>query len=344
MNRTLTRLYRMRLPLAGVAVFTLVSLVLTLLVAGTLAKGGLGDSVELKAEFRDATGLRTGDDVRIAGVRVGEVKDVSLRGTHALVQFVVDRTQPVYDTTTAKIDYLNLMGQRYVDLSLAGKPERRLRSGDTIPLSHTQEGLDLNAMFNAFKPLFQMIRPEDVNQLAANVVQVLQGEGGALQQLTTQTARLTATIADRDQVIGAVIENLTAVMGTLRDHRTQIAAMVGQLDTLTGTVARNTTQIAAAIDGTSALAASFADLLDGVGPSVDADVQSLRGWATSFADQAPRLGPALADTQLLLTSYIKTLGLGSYLNTYVCKSSIQLGQSGPVLPLKASSQHSRRCQ
>jgi phospholipid/cholesterol/gamma-HCH transport system substrate-binding protein len=344
MNRTLTSLHRMRLPLAGVALFTVVSVVLTLLVAGTLAKGGTGDAVRIKAVFRDATGLRSGDDVRIAGVRVGEVKRVSLQGSHALVELVVDKRQPVYDTTAAKIDYLNLMGQRYVALSMSGKPGRRLASGATIPLGRTQEGLDLNAMFNAFKPLFQMIRPEDVNQLASNVVQVLQGEGGALQELTAQTARLTSTLSDRDQVIGAVIENLGAVMRNLRDHRPEITAMVDRLDTLTGTVAHNTAQIAAAIDGTSALASSFTDLLDGVGPSVDADVQALRGWADSFADQSPRLGQALTDTQVLLKSYIKTLGIGSYLDTYVCKSSLQLGQTGPVLPLDVSNQHSRRCQ
>jgi phospholipid/cholesterol/gamma-HCH transport system substrate-binding protein len=256
----------------------------------------------------------------------------------------VDESQPVYDTTAAKIDYLNLMGQRYVALSQSGKPGRRLATGATIPLGRTQQGLDLNAMFNAFKPLFQMIRPEDVNQLASNVVQVLQGEGGALQELTAQTARLTSTLADRDQVIGAVIENLGAVMRNLRDHRPEITALVDQLDTLTGTVAHNTTQIAAAIDGTSALSASFADLLEGVGPSVNADVQALRGWADSFADQSPRLGQALTDTQLLLKSYIKTLGIGSYLDTYVCNSSLQLGQTGPVLPLELSNLRSRRCQ
>ncbi len=342
--RIAAQVHRSRWQLAGIAAFTVVSLLLTLLVAGTLASGGHGNTTTFKALFRDATGLKKGDDVRIAGVLVGSVEDIRLEGKHALVTFRVEEDQPVYDTSVATIDYLNLMGQRYVELSRPAEEGRRLADGATIPLERTAEGLDLTAMFNAFKPLFELIQPDDVNRLADNIIQVFQGQGGALQHLTDQTARLTSTLADRDEVIGAVIENVSAVMDTVAEHRTEMSAMVGQLDDLTGTIAGHKEQIGATIDGVSGLVEVFSGLVSEMRPTVDKDVAALGGWATSFARQSPRIRAALTDVQLLLATYVKTLGLGSYLNTYVCKSSIQLGDSGPTISLSPSSRRSDRCR
>src|SRR3546814_19267498 len=80
-------------------------------------------------------------------------------------------------------------------------------------------------MFNAFKPLFETLRPADVNELAENIVAVLQGQGGTLQSLTRQTAALTTTIAERDETIGRVLDNLTMVSETANRHRTVIGGL-----------------------------------------------------------------------------------------------------------------------
>src|SRR3546814_955113 len=93
------------------------------------------------------------------------------------------------------------MGQRYITLE-AGAPREDaadLSEGDTIPVAQTRGALDLTAMFNAFKPLFETLRPADVNELAQNIVPVLQGQGGTLQSLTRQTAELTTTIASSEE-------------------------------------------------------------------------------------------------------------------------------------------------
>ncbi|MCZ4498731.1 MAG: hypothetical protein JWQ74_1284 [Marmoricola sp.] len=343
MTSTFPALRRTRWQLTGVVVFAAVSLFLTSLVAGTLAKGGNGPTVEVKALFTDATGLRVGDDVRIAGVRVGGVRAVTLRGKLALVTFRVAKDQPVYDTTVAKIDFLNIMGQRYIGLTKPAKTGKKLAAGSTIPLSRTEQGLDLNALFNAFKPLFELLRPGDVNELADNIVQVLQGQGGALQHLTDQTARITATLADRDQVIGDVVENVSTVMGTLQTHRNEIRSLVSGLDRLTATVADNRAAVGATLDGVAALVSSFSGLVSDLGPTVTRDVGALRGWAAAFARQAPGLAGVLSDVQVLLKTYVKTLGSGSFLNTYVCKTFLQVGETGPTVPLKPTPLTSRRC-
>lgn len=339
-NRTLAMLQRRRVEVVGIAGFLVVALTLTLLIAGTLV-GGTGPTHTYEAVFANASGLGEGDDVRIAGVRVGKVEDVELDGTRARVTFTLEKDQDLYTDTTATIDFLNLLGQRY--LSLEGPMQGEVRGpGSTIPLEQTDPGLDLTAVFNAFRPLFDMIKPEDVNELATNIVQVLQGQGPTLQHLAEQTARLTRHLVDRDEVIGAVIDNLTVVMETMDDHRAEFRSMIHELNDLTGVIARNRVQIGATIDSVHALVGEFAALVDAGGDSVVRAVDGLAAWSQSFAGVAPELGTRLKDAQRLLTGYIRSLGLGSYLNTYVCESHVKVG-NGPAVDLSLTDQSSRRC-
>ena len=84
---------------------------------------------------------------------------------------------------TAAIKYRNLVGQRYVALDQgAGDLDPMLPPGGTIPLDRTTPALDLTALFNGFKPLFQALSPDDVNQLSGEIIQVLQGEGGTVDE------------------------------------------------------------------------------------------------------------------------------------------------------------------
>ena len=343
MTRMGASLGRSRGPLLGVVMFAIFALLLTAMVAGTLSRGALGATRSYTALFTDASGLQSGDDVRIAGVRVGKVTDIRLDGSIARVTFDLQSDEAVRTNTTAAIDYLNLMGQRYVALRVDGPPGAVQSPGVTIPLTRTSVGLDLTAMFNAFRPLFALIKPSDVNVLAEDIVQVLQGEGGAIRDLVDQTARMTSTLADRDQVISAVVTNVSAVMQTVSGQRREIASIVSQLNGLTTTVAQHRQEIASTIDAAQGLVTSVAGLIDEMKAPLVADVDSLAAWASSFEKQTPLLAKALRGTQILLTTYIKTLGLGSYLNTYVCHSLIKMG-SAPAQEMKVSNQLSERCR
>ena len=341
MSQFTSMLGRNRWSLIGVVAFAAGALLLTMLVAGTLV-GSSGPTQNYQALFRDASGLIPGDDVRIAGVRVGKVKAVDLEGANARVTFSVARGQRVYTDSMATIEFLNLLGTRYIDLQ-ARTQVQALPPGSTLDLSHTREGLDLTAIFNAFRPLFDAIRPADVNELAANIVQVLQGQGPSLQHLSEQTALLTQNLVDRDQIIGSVMTNLTAVLETLNGHRKEFRSTVHELNDLTEVIADNRDEIGDTIDGLHDVVTSFASLLDDGGDSVNRDVKALAVWADSFSTVAPLIASGLLDTQELLTGYVTTLGLGSFLNTYVCESSIKV-TGGPAIDLAPTDLQSKRCK
>ena len=111
------------------------------------------------AEFSNASGLRPGQFVRASGVEIGKVKKVRLvdGGRRAVVDFDVDRSLPLFQSTTAQIRYDDLIGNRYMELK-RGEGEgadQRLPIGGFIPASRTEPALDLDALIGGFKPVFR---------------------------------------------------------------------------------------------------------------------------------------------------------------------------------------------
>ncbi len=329
----------------GVIAFTLMSLLLTALVAGTLAGDNNSERLRVRAEFRDATGLQAGDDVRIAGVRVGRVLDTELVDNLAMVTFEVDEEHSVDTATTASIAYLNLMGQRYVSLEQGPRQEttRGLRTDDLIPVGRTRPALDLTAMFNAFRPLFDALEPAELNLLAENIVAVLQGEGNTLSHLTQQVGQLSSHLAGRDDLIGSVLDNLTLVLDTTDEHRDEIVKMISSLGSLTEGLAKDRNKLGTALTDTSALAVLVEDLTDRIDDPLVDDLVQLRAVADHLSTETPLLAEVLAAIPVQFGVYLRTLGYGSHLNVYVCTLS-GAAPGTPVVDLYPAAKHSERCR
>lgn len=329
----------------GVVAFTIASLLLTALVAGTLTGDNTGDRLRIRAEFRDATALQPGDDVRIAGVRVGRVLDTELVDDLALVTLEVDAEHVVDTATTASIAYLNLMGQRYVALEQGPQQRgtRPLRRDEVIPVARTRPALDLSAMFNAFRPLFDALQPADLNQLAENVVAVLQGQGGTLSHLTQQVAGLSSHLASRDELIGSVLDNLTLVLGTTDEHRAELVSLIDALGSLAAGLAEDREQLGASLTHASDLAVLLEDLTDRVDEPLLDDLAQLRQVAQHLAEETPLLAEVLTAIPVQFDVYLRTLGYGSHLNVYVCTLSAAMPGS-PVVDMLPADAHSARCR
>ncbi len=214
--------------LTKLIIFVVITVGATAVLGLTIANANFGSANDYSARFTDVTSLNTGDDVRIAGVKVGQVTSISVVDRRqAEVHFSVQGDVTLPGSVTATIKYRNLVGQRYVALGEGTGPvNATLPPGGAIPLSRTQSALDLTELFNGFKPLFQALSPDDVNQLSYEIIQVFQGEGGTIDSLLASTAQLTSTIANKDQVIGQVIDNLNTVLTTVNAHGSQLADLV----------------------------------------------------------------------------------------------------------------------
>ncbi|HET6503842.1 MAG TPA: MCE family protein [Amycolatopsis sp.] len=329
-------------PLVKILVFAAITVVLTGILGATIANTTFGATAGYTALFTDASGLHQGDDVRIVGVKVGQVDDITVRQDSATnlaeVHFEVASNYRLPGLVTATVKYRNLVGQRYLALGTDVADGAPLPSGGVIPPERTQPALNLTVLFNGFKPLFQALNPRQVNQLSYEIIQVFQGEGGTITSLLTHTASITSAIADRDQVIGQVIDNLTRVLNTVNTNGPQLSTLIDQVQQLVTGLAQQRQPIGDAISALSDLTSTTAGLVQDARPPLQQDIAGLGRLSGNLADSGQLLDQLLQKLPGNLDKFTRTLSYGSWYNYYLCGLSGTVGISSlnitlPVLPL-----------
>jgi phospholipid/cholesterol/gamma-HCH transport system substrate-binding protein len=303
------------------------------------------------AEFSNASGLRDGQFVRASGVEIGKVKKVRLidGGTRVWVDFDVDRSLPLYQSTTAQIRYLDIIGDRYVELTRGegDGADRVLPPGGLIPLSRTSPALDLDALIGGFKPLFRALDPEKVNTIASAIVTVFQGQGGTINDILDQTAQVTSHLAERDQAIGEVVKNLNIVLDTTVKHRKEFDQTVDNFEKLITGLQNHADPLAAGTANISDAAGTVADLLADNRALLHKEINYLQGLQQPLVDQSDQLGDLIHKLPTALNLIGRSIGLyGDWVNFYVCDLTIKwngLQAGGPVRTVRIWQQPTGRC-
>ncbi|GGO72600.1 MCE family protein [Nocardioides deserti] len=313
--------------LVKLVVFMVVTALATGLLVVIIGNLSFGPTREYKAVFVDATGVVEGDDVRVAGVKVGTVEGVDIVDrTRAQVTFTVEEDVALSEATNASIRYRNLVGQRYISLTQGIGATDALDDGATIPVDRTSPALDLTVLFNGFKPLFQALSPDDINKLSYEIVQVFQGEGGTLEGLLASTASVTQTLADRDQVIGDLITNLDRVLDRLGDRDDQLSELIVNFRQFVGGLKTDRQAILSSLDQISELSDETADLVKGIRTPFIEDIKQLRRVTKNIDDNKAELDRALQVLPIKLEKIGRTAIYGSFFNFYLChfKGNVRL--------------------
>lgn len=304
-------------------VFTVTSLLVTGLLAAIMGNVGFGEGREYQALFTTASNLKEGDDVRVAGVSVGEVKKVEHHERkYAKITFRVKSDVPMSEATRAEIRFLNLVGARYLALE-EGRGADAAEEQDpeeVIPMERTSPSLDLTTLFNGFRPLFQALEPEAVNELSLNLVQVLQGEGGTVAGLLERTASLTTTLANRDQLIGEVIDNLNTTLTTIDSRSQQLTELIQELEGWMSDLARDRHAIGSSLDSIGDLTEVVAGFVREGRPILKQDIKELRRLARQLnkPGQTAELVNLLDRLPESMTDQTRTGTYGSWYQYYVC--------------------------
>ncbi|MCU1647630.1 MAG: mce3B [Nocardia sp.] len=310
------------------AIFTVTMLFFTTAVIIVFSQMRFGSERVYRAEFTDASGLKTAEFVRVAGVEVGKVKSVHLSGTStAVVEFALTRDVPLTESTKLAVRYENLVGAHYLELldspgSTAPQPLKSI-----IPRSRTVPALDLDALINGFRPLFKALQPDQVNRLSNSLVAVLQGQGGTISDLLQQAGQLTSTLADRDQLIGSVITNLNTVLGTVDQRKQQFDDGIDKLQQLISGLAAQSDPIGDALVHVNNASRSVAELLTNARPTIKSDITEagrLAGVINNDKDYVNQALGSLPDAY----NRLSRLGLyGDFFTFYLC--DVQLKVNGP---------------
>jgi phospholipid/cholesterol/gamma-HCH transport system substrate-binding protein len=337
--------------LVKLGIISLVLLFFTALIVVVFGQMRFDRTNSYAAEFSNISGLRAGQFVRASGVEIGKVKDIQLvEGGHRVrVDFDVDHSVPLYQSTTAQIRYLNLIGDRYLELK-RGQGEgadRVLPPGGFIPLSRTQPALDLDALIGGFKPLFRALDPEKVNNIASAIITVFQGQGGTINDILDQTAQLTSHIAERDQAIGEVVKNLNIVLDTTVRHREQFDQTVDNFEKLISGLDKHADPLAANIANISNAAGTVGDLLADNRTLLHKTLDYLEPIQQPIIDQRDQYDDQIHRTPAGLNLLGRAFGrYGDFVNFYLCDLTLEtngLQAGGPVRTVRIWSQPSGRC-
>ena len=305
-----------------------VMLLATVMLFAIFAEVRTGPTTGYQAVFSDASRLKSGDSVRVAGVRVGTVDGVRLRsdGT-VLVKFAADRNVALTTGTKASVRYLNLVGDRYLELEDGPGSTRLLPAGAQIPLERTAPALDLDLLLNGLKPVIRGLNPQDVNALTASLIQIMQGQGGTIDSLMSQTSSFSTSLADNNVVIESLIDQLRTVLATITSGDKRLSGAIDRLNKLVGGLAADRDAIGNAVSSLDRGTASMADLLGRArDPLTDTIAQTNRLAKAVNADQAG-LDMSL---QKAPENYRKAIRLGAYggfIQYYLCAVQIRVSDT-----------------
>jgi phospholipid/cholesterol/gamma-HCH transport system substrate-binding protein len=307
--------------------FGVVMILLTAALFAIFGQYRTGSANGYSAVFTDVSSLKRGDSVRVAGIRVGTVNGVSLQPDNT-VQVDFDAARDVMITTGTKVAvrYLNLVGDRYLELVDGPGSTRVQPPGAQIPRDRTEPALDLDLLLGGLKPVIQGLNPQDVNALTNSLIQILQGQSGNVESLFAKTASFTNAVADNGQTVQQLIDNLNQVVATVAKDGDKFSGAVDRLEQLITGLSADRDPIGEAITALDNGTASLADLLTQARPPLAGTVDQLNHVAPLLANDKDK---ALLDLSLQKApeNYRKLVRLGAYgsfLNQYLCGMSVRV--------------------
>ena len=322
-------------PALALFAYCLLGVLCTVLVVNTLRVPIGWGAREYSAVFTDVGGLGPGSGGTGAGVRggrgLGVHREVGPDGdVLAVVDFEVDRARPVTGGARASVRYGDMLGIRYLSLdptedgrpAVGGTP--RLPEGARIPLESTTDPVDLTALVNGFKPLFEAVRPEEVNALSATVVAAFQGEPGAMDTLLARLALLSRDVVDRQDVYSRLADNITALNTTLTGRGADLHELVRGLDEVSGALAEGDGgELALLIERGDASTATLASMLRETEPDLRASVDSARTATDGWIPNTPAFETALGRAPVFARKVNAQAQKGGFLALYMCNFTVK---------------------
>src|SRR6478752_9292096 len=304
--------------LVKVSIFTVVMLLVAAILVVVFGEFRFAADNSYHATFTDASRLKAGQDVRISGVPVGSVKNVRLNPDNTVdVAFNINKRYQLYTSTRAVVRYENLVGDRYLEITSGPGELRKLPAGSTIPKQNTQPALDLDALLGGLRPVLKGLDGAKVNEVSSAVIELLQGQGGAVSDLLSTTSAFTQNLAARDQLIGTVDEK-----------GAQFNASVDQLQKLVTGLAEGRDPIAGAIPPLASAENDLTDMLQKSRRPLQGVIENTRPLAQRID---ARKGDVNKVIEPLAENYLRLNALGAYgsfFNIYYC--SIRIKINGPA--------------
>jgi len=273
-----------------------------------------------QAQMADATGLQPSDDVKIAGVTVGQVTGVSVQRAHALVTFAVNSDVHLRSDTQVGTQWANVLGQQYLYL-YPGHSARFLASGATLPMSHNVAGADVGALLNSLGPLLASLHPQQANQVVTAFADALQGDQSQIDQLINNAASVSQTVGSVDTQVGQVIDNLNQVFSALQQRSGDLGNVITNLDTVAQSLAGRNDLLDQTVTNLGQVATEVASLEQNTNGSLSGAISDLQAVSADIEAHANSLSQGLSSLGSGLAAYSDISSYGQWFQVqlvYTC--------------------------
>lgn len=304
-----------------VVVFALCCLVILGALAAKIGNiSFFSNQVGYRAELADATGLQPSQDVKIAGVTVGQVTGVSVQRAHALVSFSLNHDVHLPADTQVGIQWANVLGQDYLYL-YPGRSSRKLVPGATIPLSANVSGPDINQLLGSLGPLLGALNPQEANQVVTAFADALQGDEGQVDQLIDNAASVSQTVGSVDVQVGQVVDNLNAVFSALSQRSSDLGSVIDNLDTITQSLAGRNSLLDDTVDNLGEVAQEVGTLEGNTNGSLSSAITDLEAVSADIESHESSLNQGLSTLGEGLAPYVDISDYGQWFQVqlvYTC--------------------------
>lgn len=272
--------------LLAVALAVIVAAGIVLLVRSTVLK-----PKTITAYFSTATAIYPGDEVRVAGVKVGTIKEIESQGTKAKLVLTVDHKVPIPADAKAIIIAQNLVGSRYVQLAPAYK-----KSGPVMPnsavigLDRTAVPVEWDEIKEQLTRLSNDLGPKSgvsttsVGRFIDSAANAMDGNGAKLRETIKQLSALSRTLANGSGNIVEVVKNLQTFVTVLRDSNAQIVQFQDRLANVTSVLDGSRSDLDAALTGLSGALVDVQRFISGSRNQTSEQLQRLANITKNLTD------------------------------------------------------------
>jgi phospholipid/cholesterol/gamma-HCH transport system substrate-binding protein len=301
---------------AGVGAVTLVLLALALLLAFNAEDLPIiGGGTTYTAEFRESAGLRPGNEVRLAGVKVGVVREVELARNKVVVDFRVNDVN-LRDESTVSIEIKTLLGDKYLALTSAGSAPQS--PNETIPLGRTRTPFDI---VPAVGKLADTVEEIDTDQLAksfAVISDTFANSPKHLRNTLTGLTKLSTTLSSRDDELKTLLSNTAAVSKTVADRDDQLRKLFTDASLLLDELSARREAVSALLSGTTSLAGELSGLVADNQRQLKPALDDLEKVTTILQRNQDNLSASLHSLAPYVRMFNNVIGNGRWFEGYIC--------------------------
>ncbi|PAZ16864.1 ABC transporter substrate-binding protein [Streptomyces sp. SA15] len=285
----------------------------------------IGDGETYSAAFSEAGGLKPGDEVRIAGVKVGKVEEVDLDGDHVKVTFKL-KGEPRFGTETgASIRVKTILGAKY--LALHPKGPGQLKAAAEIPLKRTVPAYDVVQAFSDLTTMTEEVDTDRLAQALDTLSTTFKDSPAEVRASIKGLSQISRTVASRDKALHELLDHANGVTGVLADRTEDFTALVKDGDALFKEISKRRAAIHKLLKTSAALGIELSGLVEDNEKEIGPALKGLN----RVVDMLERNQASLDRSVQLLAPYVRlftnTLGNGRWFDSYV-----QNLVAAPVVP------------